>query len=281
MPQILQNSPVTNTIPTLRSLSFALLAVATVVSLASSTVSAQIEGFTEPFRSVDLSSDEAGAIAALEVREGDSVAKGNVVARLDDRVQKIQLEIASRLASASSELEGAQRTYQKRQTIYDRLVGMQQRGHASQSEIIRAELELSIAQARYDAVREEGAVRKIEMQRAEVQLDRRYVRAPFDGVISKIHRREGEFLSPVRPEVVTIVQVDRLLTTFAVPVSQATQFQVGREFELKFENGLSVTAVVHSMSVNTDAESQTVEVKLVFDNPDQEIRAGEICTLNI
>jgi len=158
---------------------------------------------------------------------------------------------------------------------------MHERGHASESEIIRSEMELSIAQSKYDAAREEGAVREIEKQRAEVQLDRRYVRTPFDGVISKIHRREGEFLSPVRPEVATVVQIDRLLSTFAIPVSQAGEFKVGKEFELTFESGETVTAVVYSMGVNTDAQSQTVEVKLVLENAELLIRAGEICTLNI
>lgn len=258
-----------------------LLSVALLFSAASSTALAQIEGFTEPFRSIDLSSDETGAIAALEVEEGDAVSAGSVVARLDDRLQKIQLEIANRLASAKSQLEAAQRTLAKRQLIFDRLVGMRDRGHASESEIIRAEMELSIAQSKFDAVREEGAVRVIEKQRAQVQLDRRYVRTPFDGVVSKIHRREGEFLSPVRPEVATVIQVDKLLSTFAIPVSQAAEFEVGKEFDLVFENGQTVTAVVYSLGVNTDAQSQTVEVKLVFDNSNMTIRAGEICTLNI
>ena len=263
-----------------RILTPALVAVALLFS-AASTANAQIEGFTEPFRTIDLSSDETGAIAAMDVEEGDAVSAGTVIARLDDRLQKIQLEIAKRLASAQSQLEAGKRTLEKRKLIFDRLVGMRDRGHASQSEIIRAEMEMSIAQAKYDATLEESTVREIELKRAQVQLDRRYVRTPFDGVVSKIHRREGEFLSPVRPEVATVIQVNKLLSTFAIPVSQVREFEVGKEFDLVFDNGETVTAVVYSLGVNTDAQSQTVEVKLVFENPDLIIRAGEICTLNI
>ena len=85
----------------------------------------------------------------------------------------------------------------------------------------------------------------------------------------------------MRPEVVTIIQVDRLLSTFNIPVSQTNEFRVGKEFELKFESGKSVIATVHSVSVATDAQSQTVEVKLVFENHDRDFRAGEICTLDV
>jgi RND family efflux transporter MFP subunit len=242
---------------------------------------AQIEGFTEPFRSIDLSSDEAGAISELLVDEGFEVEKGQVIARLDDRLQKVQLEIATEMAKATSQLDAARKSLEKRRMISQRLKGMQVNGHASESELIRSEMELSIAEAKYNAAREETAVRSIEQQRAEIQFSRRSIQAPMAGIISKVHRREGEFLSPLRPEVVTIIQVDRLLSTFNIPVSQANQFRVGKEFDLKFENGKTVVATVQSVSVSTDAQSQTVEVKLVFENKGNHFRSGEICTLNI
>lgn len=241
----------------------------------------QIEGFTEPFRSIDLSSDEAGAIAELKVDEGFDVEAGDVVARLDDRVQQVQLQIATEMANATSQLDAAMKTLEKRRTISQRLRAMQNSGHASDSELIRSEMELSIAESKYNAAREEASIRAMEKQRAEIQFSRRSIKAPMSGIISKVHRREGEYLSPLRPEVVTIIQVDRLLSTFNIPVSQANEFRVGKEFELKFESGKTVVATVQSVSVSTDAQSQTVEVKLVFENRGRTFRAGEICTLNI
>jgi RND family efflux transporter MFP subunit len=241
----------------------------------------QVEGFTEPFLSIDLSSDESGAIAEMKFEEGADVSKGDVVARLDDRLQKVQLEIATEMAQAKSQLEAAKQTLEKRRMIGNRLQKMQATGHATDSELIRSDMELSIAQAKYNAAREEAAVRAMELKRAEIQFSRRSIKAPISGIISKVHRREGEFLSPLRPEVVTIIQVDRLLSTFAIPVSQAGAFREGNEFELQFENGKRVVATVYSVSVSTEAQSQTVEVKLVFDNPGRQLRAGEICTLNI
>lgn len=241
----------------------------------------QIEGFTEPFRSIDLSSDEAGAIAELKVDEGFDVEKGDVIAQLDDRVQQVQLQIATEMANATSQLDAARKSLEKRRMISQRLQTMQNNGHASESELIRSEMELSIAESKYNAAREESAVRTMEKKRAAIQLSRRSITAPISGIVSKVHRRDGEFLSPLRPEVVTIIQVDRLLSTFNIPASQANEFQAGKEFELTFESGKSVVATVYSVSVHTDAQSQTVEVKLVFDNSDRGFRAGEICTLNI
>ena len=243
--------------------------------------SLEIEGFTEPFRKIDLSSDETGAIATLDVREGDRVEADAVIATLDCRVQKIQLEIAKKLAESTSQRTGAAQTLQKREVIARRLKQMRERGHASESELIRADMELSIAESKYQISVEEAAVREIEVKRAAVQLDRRTVKAPFSGLIAKIHSREGEFLSPLHPEVCTIVQVDKLLATFNIPSSDAEKFRAGDEFQLRMANGETVSAAVYQIGVETDSQSGTVEIKLVIDNSDYRIRSGEIVSISI
>ncbi len=242
---------------------------------------AQIDGFIEPYRSIELSSDETGSIASLDVEEGDVVATDQVVAKLDVRVQELQLEIASHLAETTSQLEAAQQTLKKREAIAERLSELRTKGHASESEIIRAEMELSIAQAKLLAAEEEQAVRAIERRRAAVQLARRTIVSPFDGVVAKVHRREGEFLSPLHPEVVTIIQVDRLLATFAVPSSQLEQLKTDTKFNLELEDGSLVEGKVYRIGVETDAQSGTVEVKFVIDNDSFKLRSGEACTLNL
>ena len=242
---------------------------------------AQIDGFTEPFRKIELASDESGSIAELLVEEGQTVLKNEAIAHLDSRVQEIQLEIAEQLANTKSQLVAAEEGHQKRIAISNQLKQLKAGGHASRSEIIRAEMELSIARAKLLSAREELTVREIEKRRAEVQLERRTVLAPFDSVVAKVHRREGEFLSPLRPEIVTLVQVDRLIARFAVPSSQTTSFVVGQEYNIQLNDGLTALGVVHSIGVETDAQSGTVEIKLIIENQNLEYRSGEICTLNI
>ena len=251
------------------------------VLMLTAVAEAQIDGFTGPFRSIELSSDETGSIAALEVEEGDEVREDQLIAKLDTRVQELQLEIANQQANTKSQITAAEQALNKRRSISNRLNQLKARGHASQSEIIRSEMELAIAEAKYLAAQEEQVVRSIEARRAKVQLDRRTIVAPFDGVVSKVHRREGEFLSPVNPEVVTIIQVDKLLATFAIPSSQVKKFKVGKEFNLEMEDGRTIVAEVYRVGVSTDAQSGTVEVKMVIDNQMRDIRSGEILTLNI
>ncbi len=262
-----------------------ILAVTTVLlshgsSLAQSDQSNAIDGYISPFRSIELSSDEAGAIAKLAVEEGDLIEAGGTVARLDDRVQKLQVQIAEELAHTTSQLIAANQLLEKRKEISRRLGELQQRGHASQSEIIRAEMELSIAQAKVLAAKEEKAVREIELRRAEVQLNRRTITSPFDGIVAKIHRREGEFLSPLNPEVATIIQVDKLLASFAIMSNQLGQFSIDQEHTIRLENGSLIKGRVYRIGVETDSQSGTVEIKLLIENPNLKLRSGESCSLN-
>lgn len=246
-----------------------------------SASNSQVVGFTEPYKQIELSSDELGAISEMFVAEGDSVTANSPVAQLDSRVQKLQLKIATQIASTTSELVGAERILAKRQSILNRLRQLQAKGHAGDAEIIRAEMELSIAESKLLSAKEDSAVRKIEMQRAAMQLERRSILAPFDGVVSKIHRKRGEFLSPLKPEVLTIVQIDRLLATFNVPSSQVSMFKVGATHQVELANGNVVDAVVEQVGVVTDAQSGTVVIKLVIENEDGHIRSGESAALNI
>lgn len=240
-----------------------------------------IDGFIEPFRKIELSSDETGAIAKMMVEEGDLVTQNDVIAQLDSRVQEIQLEIASKVADSTSQQRAAGNTLRKRHAISQRLEQLQQQGHASESEIIRADLEKAIAEANYFNSVEENAVREIEKRRAEIQLEKRTIRAPFGGFIAKIARREGEFLSPLHPEVCTLIQVDKLLASFNVDSQSAANFHAGQQHEIRLSDGTTIQATVHSVGVEINPQSGTVEIKFVINNQDFKIRSGDSCSLNV
>ena len=240
-----------------------------------------LEGFSEPFRQIELSSDETGAIAVLAVDEGDFVKESDIICKLDSSVQEIQVEIAKHLAESFAEVEAAMENFKKREKITERITALLENGHATDSEKLRTEMELRIAKARYLSAKQDAKVREIEYRRAVMQLERRTVRAPFSGIVSKVHKREGEFISPLHPEIISLIQVDRLLAKFNVPSSQIHVFEAGKKFNLQTASGRSIEASVFSVSVFTDAQSGTVEVKLVIENSDGSLRSGEFLTLEI
>ena len=260
-----------------KSLTAALLAIACCPSFAI----AQINGFTEPLLTVDLSSDETGSIAELNIREGSIVNKGDILAQLDDRVQKLLVESARHLADSTNAMEAARSTLEKRELVSSRIRELISTGHATESEMLRADLEEAIALARFRSSQEESVGRGIDLRRAELMLERRLIRAPFTGIVSTIHRQQGEFLSPLRPELVTLIQVDRLLAVFNVPSPQIESLKQKSNITVSFHDGSEVLGELHSIGVQTDAESGTVQVMILLINDDGKLRSGEQCFLEI
>ena len=249
--------------------------------LAASTVVADVEGITEPYRTVELASDESGSISEIFVEEGQKLKAGQPIARLDDRVQRLKVELAQHLAKSTSALEASKKAWQKRRDIAERIRKLIGKGHATESEIIRAEMELSIAKAKYLAAQEEAAGRQIELRRTEVELDRRTMTAPFDCVVAELLHDEGEFLSPLRPEIAKLVQVDQLLGVFPVPASYVDRLQLKQEVSVSFEDGPTVTGRIHAIGVTNDPESGTVTIKVKIDNQSGELRSGQRCLLKL
>ena len=243
--------------------------------------SAQYDGFTEPFRTIELASDETGLIEQLLVKEGESIEKDGPIARLSSDLQQVQFELATHLAQTNSGMIAAEQTLAKRQAIYDQIVGLRSRNHANENEVTRAGMELGLATSKLQSARDEHIAREIEQRRALKQLEKRTIVAPFAGVIAKIHHKEGEYLSPLRPEIVTLVEIDCLYATFNIPSSEISELKIGDSHILDMGNRRTVKAEVHSIGVETDAESGTVRIKLLINNADHALRSGEACIWNL
>lgn len=258
------------------------LTIVLLVILSPGQVRAQeIDGFTVPYRTIDLAFDESGTIMELYVEEGQVVAQGTPIARLDDRVQQLQLELSKHLASSVGALDVAQTTLTKRQEISANLQRLRGQGHAAESELIRSELELAIAQSRLLAAQEEAIAREIDVRRSAVLLERRTLRAPFAGHITRVHRREGEYVSPMRPEIVTLVDLNQMFAVFNVPSSSIDRLRPGQEIQVTFRTRQQESGVIHYVGVETDAQSGTILVKVLLDNSAAKLRAGEQCYLTI
>ncbi len=240
---------------------------------------AQFDGFLQPYRQVDLASDETGIIQEILVMQGQHVETGEPIAKLTSDLEQVQYELATHLAQSRGNYMGAEKSFQKRQTVFDQVKQMRDTNHANETELMRAELELELSAARLVAARDELIAQDFDMRRAKLQLDRRTITAPISGFVSLIHCREGEYVSPVRSDIVTIVNVDRLYGVFNIPSNQAEQFEVGKTFHVRCSNGSTVDAIVEYVGVAIDAESGTVEIRLVIENEGYRMKAGDSCVL--
>ena len=151
-----------------------------------------------PDRDAEVAPQVAGRIARVLVREGDGVAVGQRVARIDDAVLvDLANEAAAAVAKAGAERRNAEATRARTERVFEH-------GIAARQEVDDATTRADTAAA---AEREAEAA----ATRAHRQVERALVRSPLAGVVVRILRRSGELVdgTPATP-VVEVADPSRL-----------------------------------------------------------------------
>jgi len=259
------------------------LAAGALVLLCTATAAAlEVDGFTEPFRSVDVACGETGIVAEMAVEEGDAVAKGDVIAVLDRDLHAILVRMAAQSKEATGRLNAAVAELEMRQARLVKLEELRARGFGRQEEVERGTADVAIAEANVQTAREDRMIKQIDFEKFNTQYERRTVRAPLSGVVSRKLKEEGEFVAPNDPYVVTVVQLDPLLATFSVESGRAAGLHTGDSVSVRLAGVKeTVEGLVHHVAPTTDAESGTVRVKVRIENAAGEYRSGERCLLSL
>jgi len=120
-----------------------------------------------------------GQIAVLSVKEGDKVAKGQLLLEVDARAQQARIaQIKSRLKLAELELKDAKLDFEAEKALFDQTATAKRRYDA-------AVLVNDRATAKVDVLRN-------ELSEANVKLDYYLIKAPFDATITKLWVQQGD-----------------------------------------------------------------------------------------
>lgn len=156
---------------------------------------------------VKVSSDVSGEITELTVIEGDSVQRGQVLARIYADILSTQQQQASavvsqqqfQVANVEAQIAGLQSAVDVAQANYDRQKRLLTDKVISQAEFEQAENQLKTAKANLNAAirskaATEAAVRSAQanLNRASKDVSRTTIVAPMDGVVSLLNVKKGE-----------------------------------------------------------------------------------------
>tara|TARA_R100001132_G_scaffold499_1_gene716 strand:+ start:7731 stop:8522 length:792 start_codon:yes stop_codon:yes gene_type:complete len=245
-----------------------------------SALALELEGYTEPYRTIKVATDETGIVEKVYISEGQAVEKGDPLICLNSDIQSAMLAIAEQNMNAQGRLESAKAELQLKKERFRILQSLRLEGNARQEELDRAICEEHIAKANIQSVKEDIATRRLEYEKIKTQISRRTIRAPISGVVNLIHKEQGEFVAPNSPETMTLVQIDRLLAFFTLTPQQASQLKIDDKIEVTFRiNNATTEGTVEYISPVTDAQSGTVLVKVRIDNRNGSFRSGERCCI--
>lgn len=240
------------------------------------------EGLTYARVEVDVAAAELGRLKELKVKMGDRVRQGDTLASLENEVQAASLEIAKLQAQMSGEIESAAAAMKMQRIKWDRLQQVADAAAVRPDELARAESEYEIADARHRTAVEQQRLRRAEVQRHEINLARRAIIAPVNGVIVEVYHQPGEYVTPSQPAIVRLMDDRVIQATFAIPAREIASIDVGDACQIylvSIESG--VRATISRISPEIDGESSTVRVEVDIPNPDGKYRVGDRCTMEI
>ncbi|MCB1088729.1 MAG: efflux RND transporter periplasmic adaptor subunit, partial [Verrucomicrobiae bacterium] len=169
-----------------------------------------IIGTTEPQKKTELSFPEYGVIREILVKEGESVKKDQVLARLDCRVLESQLQIAKMKAESTAAIQSARATLEMRSHRYEELQKLALSQKTNDDEVARAKADFEIAQADLQLANEAAQEHALEALQIDAQIEQRTLRSPFDGMVARIVPSVGTTVTPQSAALVTVVKLDHL-----------------------------------------------------------------------
>jgi len=210
----------------------------------------EVPGTVEAATVADLASRVAAVIEKLDVEEGDTVRRGQILVRLDGRDLRAQVEAAEAALRAA--------------TAHDaRIRSLFEKEAATRQELESAEEGRSAAEA--------------AVETAKAQLDYVVIRAPFDGRVAVKSASAGDLASPGR-SLLTLQASGLMRVSATVSPDQVSGLAIGSPVEVALGGGRTARATISVMSPSSDPVSRRLMVKADLPS-DATIRAGSFVRL--
>jgi membrane fusion protein (multidrug efflux system) len=220
------------------------------------TVVAQPEGWNATLKSigsvaavqgVTVSADLPGVVERITFDSGRSVHKGDVMVVLDARQERAQLASAE----AQSEL--------------DRVNLERQKG------MLAAKI---IPQATYDGAAAQYKQDEAKLAEIRATIERKTIRAPFDGVLGIREVNLGQYLAGGAP-IVSLQSLRPAYVNFSVPQQEIGKLAIGSPVEVTTETGgLQESGKVTAFDAVIDEATRNGRVQASFDNADGKLHPG-------
>lgn len=208
-------------------------------------------GSLRALHEVKIVNEEEGRLTEVTVREGDRVAKGDVLARYDDRILRAQLDKAAA-------------TRKQAEVDYQRNRQMKAKGFVSDDAVSRAATVFEVARA--------------EERLLAARLENMTLTAPIDGVVSKRLVEPGN-ATPRHTHLLTVIDPSQLVTDVTVSELILPQLKIGDAAQVRID---ALGQELHEGRIvrihpAIDPASRTGRVEVSLDPAPRGARAGQFC----
>ena len=208
-----------------------------------------VSGTLKAVRSAMVKARVAGELVMLEVREGDAVKIGQIVARVDNT------EYLARQNQNKQQAEAARAQVEVAQRQFDNNNALVNQGFISKTALDTSISNLNGAKASYQA-----ALATLDV--ATKALDDSVLKAPLNGFVSQRFAQPGERVAP-EARIIEIVDLSQLELEATLTSAQAMNVKLGQIAKLNVEGTHEeVSAKVLRINPSTQTGSRSVLIYL-------------------
>ena len=207
-----------------------------------------LPGVIEPWEKLRVLAKIQGSVMKVEVSEGETVSKGQVIARIDPDDFRIAVD-------------SARATYELASAKHKRLASLFDQGIVPEAELENLEAQVKTSKA--------------ALENAELMLSRCTIKAPISGVIRRLDATEGLLLSVSDP-VAEILQIDRVKAVVGIPESDVALVKNIKEVHLTIQalDNREVVGRHHFLASSPESGARLYRLELAIDNKDNLIMPG-------
>jgi len=205
--------------------------------------------------SVNATTQVSGQIEKIYFDSGETVKKGQILAKLDDSTQKAQLE------QYKAQLILDEFNYNQYKQLYEK-------NAASKASYIQALSALKQTQAL--------------IAQTQSILDKMSIKAPFSGILGLRYVSPGQYVNPGQ-SIVSLYTIDPIYVDFTIPQNDLEKIRVGQEIDVHTDANPHkvLKGTIKTISVSINNVSRNATVRAIVENKEHLLKPGMFVTVNI
>ena len=215
----------------------------------------ELQGSVATKQNLILYPEFSGLLTKVYVKEGQKVAKGQLLATIDDA------GLSEQVAQMEVQLSLAKTTFERQKRLWEQKIG--------------SEIEFLQAKATYEG--QENAVNQMKSQLAKTS-----VRAPFSGIIDDIITEQGTVVGAGVSQLLRIVNLDNMYIEAEVPEVYLSRIVPGKTVEVYFPVlGETLNTKVDQVSNFINPSNRTFKITILIKNKEKLIKPNLTAKIKI
>ncbi len=212
-------------------------------------------GSITPVQGATISAELPGMVAEIGFESGRPVKKGDLLVKLDASAEQAQFR------SAQADLELMKAEFTRAQDLSKRNV---------------------ISKAEFDAAASKFAQAKAAVENMQSVIDKKEIRAPFDGIAGIREVNPGQMV-PAGQNLVTLQALDKVFVDFSLPQQDLGKVKVGLPVKMTTDaiEGREFTGTLSAINSAIDPATRSVSLQATIDNADHALRAGMFARVEV